>query len=311
LVRTSYGTGFILNTLNLSSTRNQGVEISTNYKVIDRGSLTWNFGLNFTKSWNKLLTLPDNLPEFYISDTWLFGNARAGLRRGGPTTSITSVGYLRNNAGQVLIEPTTGLPVTDNNFLVRGDRNPDFTLGINNSIKCKNWTFNMLWDVKVGGDIFNGNELFLTQIGRSRLTADREIPQIVTGVLRDGLENTANPTPNNIVIYPYLNQTYYTGAATSSLFNEEYFIEKDVSFMRLRDVTISYNFTNMIKKRKIMKSLSAFITGNNLILISNYTGADPAVNGNNPATRGVGAFGFDFGTVPEPISINIGLRAGF
>jgi hypothetical protein len=67
----------------------------------------------------------------------------------------------------------------------------------------------------------------------------------------------------------------------------------------------------MIKKRKIMKSLSAFITGNNLILISNYTGADPAVNGNNPATRGVGAFGFDFGTVPEPISINIGLRAGF
>lgn len=311
LVRTSYGTGFILNTLNLSSTRNQGVEISTNYKIFNRKDLTWNFGLNFTKSWNKLLTLPDNLPEFYISDTWLYGNARAGLRRGGPTTSITSVGYLRNNAGQVLIEPTTGLPVTDNNFLVRGDRNPDFTLGINNSIKYKNWSLNMLWDAKVGGDIFNGNELFLTTIGRSRLTADRETPQIVTGILRDGLENTANPTKNNIVIYPYLNQSYYQGAATSGLFNEEYFIEKDVSFMRLRDFTISYNFKDLIKKTKIMKTLSVFVTGNNLILISNYTGADPAVNGSTPATRGVGAFGFDFGTVPEPISLNFGLRAGF
>ena len=306
LVRTSYGTGFILNTLNLSSTRNQGVEISTNYKIIQKSNLTWNLGLNFTKSWNKLLTLPDNLPEFYISDTWLYGNARAGLRRGGPTTSITAAGYARNKAGKILVDPTTGFPVLDPTFLVRGDRNPKFTLGINNSFKYKNLTINMLWDAKVGGDIFNGNELFLTTIGRSNLTSNREIPQIFNGVLKDGLENTTTPTKNNIVVLPYLNQGYYTAA-----FPEEYFIEKDVSYMRLRDLTVNYNFKNAIKKLKCFKTLSAFVTGNNLILISNYTGADPAVNGTTPGTRGVGAFGFDFGTVPEPISINIGLRAGF
>ena len=105
---------------------------------------------------------------------------------------------------------------------------------------------------------------------------------------------------------PYLNQGFYTAA-----FPEEYFIEKDVSYMRLRDLTIKYDFNKMIKKLKYFKSLSAFLTGNNLILISNYTGADPAVNGTTPGTRGVGAFGFDFGTVPEAISLNIGLRAGF
>ncbi len=311
LVRTSYGTGFILNTLNLSSTRNRGVEIAASYRVLQQTNLTWNLGLNFTKSWNKLLTLPSNLPEFYISDTWLYGNARAGLQRGGPTTSITSYGYQRNNKGQILIEPTSGLPLTDNNFRVRGDRNPDFTLGVNNNIRFKNWTISMLWDIKVGGDVYNGNELFLTTIGRSRLTADRETPKIVPGVLKDGLENTANPTPNNIVIYPYLNNSYYTGAATSALFNEEYFIEKDVNYMRMRDLTVTYNFRNMIKKLKVFKTLSVFMTGNNLILISNYTGADPAVNGTTPGTRGVGAFGFDFATVPEPISLNFGLRAGF
>ena len=311
LVRISYGTGFILNTLNLSSTRNEGVEIALNYKVVRNKNLTWDLGLNFNRTWNKLLSLPDNLPEFYISDTWLYGNARAGMRRGEPTTGITSQGYQRNNKGDILIEPTTGLPLTDLNFLVRGDRNPDFTLGINNSFRFKNWTFNMLWDLKVGGDVFNGNELFLTTIGRSRLTFDRESPHVVNGVLRDGLENTANPTRNNIVIVPYLNNSYYTGAATSALYNEEYFIEKDVSFLRLRDLTISYNFKDVIKKAKIMKSLSAFITGNNLILITNYTGADPSVNGTTPATRGIGAFGFDYGTVAEAISINFGLRAGF
>ena len=205
-----------------------------------------------------------------------------------------------------MVDPTTGFPVLDPTFLVRGDRNPKFTLGINNSFKYKNLTINMLWDAKVGGDVFNGNELFLTTIGRSNLTSNREIPQIFNGVLRDGLENTTTPTKNNIVVLPYLNQGYYTAA-----FPEEYFIEKDVSFMRLRDLTVSYNFKNAIKKLKCFKTLSAFVTGNNLILISNYTGADPAVNGTTPGTRGVGAFGFDFGTVPEPISINIGLRAGF
>ncbi len=306
LVRVSYGNGYVLNTLNLSSTRNKGIEISANYKVVQNKNLMWDFGVNFAKSYNKLLTLPDILPEFYISDTWLYGNARAGLRRGGPTTSITSAGYARNNKGQILVDSATGFPVLDPTFLVRGDRNPDFTLGINNSFKYKNWTLNMLWEAKVGGDVFNGNELFLTTIGRSRLTAFRESPQVFNGVLRDGLENTANPTPNNIVVLPYLNNGFYTAA-----FPEEYFIEKDVSYMRLRDLTISFNFRNIIKKTKAIKSLNAFVTGNNLILISNYTGADPAVNGTTPGTRGVGAFGFDFGTVPEPISINIGLRAGF
>ena len=62
---------------------------------------------------------------------------------------------------------------------------------------------------------------------------------------------------------------------------------------------------------KFLKSLGAFVTGNDLILITNYLGADPAVNGNTAGTRGVGAFGFDYGNIPTPISVNIGLRASF
>ncbi len=306
LLRTSYGTGYVLNTLNLSSTRNQGVEIAINVKVANNNNFIWEAGLNFNRSWNKLLTLPDNLPEFYIGDTWLFGNARAGLRRGSPTTGITSAGYQRNNQGVILIDPATGFPVVDNNFLVRGDRNPTFTTGITNSLQYKNWRLNMLWDVKVGGDIFNGNGLYLTQIGRHPLTADRETPRIFNGVLKDGLENTATPTINNIAVIPYLNQGFYTAAL-----NEEYFIEKDVNWLRLRDITLSFDFRDVIKAGKYFKNLNAFVTGTNLILLTNYTGADPAVNGTTPGTRGVGAFGFDYGTLPETISINIGLRAKF
>ena len=308
ILRASYGTGFVLNTLNLSTTRNEGVEVAINYKIIQKKNFNWDLGLNFNRAWNKLLTMPDVLPEFYIADTWLYANARAGLQRGGPTTSITSWGYQRNKAGDILVDPATGLPLVDNTFKVRGDRNPDFTLGITNNLRCRNWTLSMLWDAKVGGDVFNGNQMFLTSIGRSTLTADREQPHVFNGVLRDGLENSATPTKNNIVIVPYLNQGYYTTGLT-----EEYFIEKDVNYFRLRDITLSYNFKNLLKGNigKRVKTLSAFVTGNNLVLISNYTGADPSINGNTPGTKGVGAFGFDYGTLPETISINFGIRAGF
>jgi hypothetical protein len=165
----------------------------------------------------------------------------------------------------------------------------------------------MLWDLKVGGDVVNGNEYYLTRNGRSLRTADRLTPRIVKGVLNDGLQDTDNPTVNNIMVTPYYNQTFY-----STGMPEEEFVEKDINWLRLRDLTINYTFSpDVMKKLRFVRSLSAFVTGNDLILITNYTGADPAVNGTSPGSRGVGALAFDYGSVPTPISINFGLKANF
>lgn len=161
----------------------------------------------------------------------------------------------------------------------------------------------MLWDLKVGGDIYNGNNEFLTKNGLSKYTADRYEARVVKGVLNDGLQNSATPTVNTIVVIPALNDQYY---ATLPV---EEFIEKDVNWFRLRDLTISYMFKpNLIKG---VKGLSAFITGNDLILLTNYSGADPAVNGLTAGARGVGGFGFDYGTLAAPVQLNIGIKASF
>lgn len=304
--RASYGTGFVLNTLNVGSNQNQGVEISLDGTIIQGKDLKWSTRVNATHMWNKVLSLPPNVPEFYISDTWLYANARGGLVVGGPTTTITSYGYARNSKGDILIAPTTGLPVIDANFVVRGDRNPDLTLGYLNNFSYKNLRLSFLWDFKIGGDIFNATDRYLTTIGRSARTIDRLTPRVVKGVLQDGLENTATPTANNIAIVPYYNQAYYTTMP------EEEFIEKDVNWARLRDVTLNYTFSSrFLKNIRFVRSLSAFLTANDLILITNYTGADPAVNGNTAGSRGVGAFGFDYGNVGTPVSINIGFKANF
>ena len=162
----------------------------------------------------------------------------------------------------------------------------------------------MLWDLKVGGDIFNATNMFLTIAGRSKLTEDRYKPRVIEGVLNDGLQNSSTPTINTIVVIPAYNEAYYT-----TTMPEAAFIEKNVHWFRMRDITLSYTFNkNLIKG---VKSLGCFVTANDLILLTNYSGADPAVNGNTASGRGVGGFGFDYGTLPAPIQVNFGIRASF
>jgi TonB-linked SusC/RagA family outer membrane protein len=305
--RASYATGYVLNTLNVGANENTGVEMVLDYQLFNSKDFSWNTRFNFNRMRNKVTALPDNVPEFYISDTWVYGFARGGLTRGGATTTITSYGYARNNAGQILIDPATGIPVLDNNFRVRGDRNPDFSLGWLNNITYKDLRVSFLWDLKVGGDVFNATEMYLTRIGRSQRTADRLTPRVVTGILKDGLENTGTPTQNSIAIVPYYQQGYFTTMP------EEEFIQKNVNAFRLRDLSFNYNIKKFMTEgiARYTKTMSAFLTINDLILITNYKGADPAVGANSAGSRGVGGFGFDYANMGAPVSFNMGIRTTF
>ena len=224
--------------------------------------------------------------------------------------ALTGTFYRRvetDSAGQqgaILIDPTSGLPVRHTDFIDGGyDRQPDFTVGLTNTLRYKRFALNFLLDIRKGGDVFNGTQHWLTARGLSPLTLDREQPRVVKGVLRDGKENSPNPTVNTIVVTP-ANQTNFYLAMS-----EELFIEKDINWLRLRDVTLSYamapgSFLNA-------RTASVYVTATDLFLITNYTGLDPIVNGNSAALGGSGGAGIDFGNFPMPVGINIGFRLGF
>jgi TonB-linked SusC/RagA family outer membrane protein len=306
--RASYATGGVLNTKNAASLRNEGIELTLGITPINRADLNWTVNFNFNHVWSKVLTLPSSIGEyndFYNSDTYI-SNVRGGLIRNQSTGTLTGSIYTRNNAGQILINPTTGLPlVTTGNQLI-ADRTPDFTLGTLNTIRYKNWNLSFLWDLKVGGDIYNGTDQLLTTLGRSARTGDRANARVIQGVLNDGKQNSANPTPNTLAIVPQYQSAYYT------LMPDEEFIQKDVNWFRLRDITLNYMFpAGTLKRLKVVKGLSVFVTGNDLVLFTNYYGADPAVNANNPGTGGVGGYGMDLGSAATPLSLSFGLRANF
>ena len=306
--RASYATGFILNTQNAASLRNQGIEATLNVTPVRTQDFNWTIGFNFNHMWSRVLTLPASigvLNDYYNSDTYI-SNVRGGLIRGFSTGTVTGSTYQRNTAGQILIDPSTGIPLINagQNFLI-ADRTPDFTLGTLNTFRYKNWSLSFLWDLKVGGDIYNGTDQLLTGLGKSLRTADRSTPLVVDGILNDQFKNTATPTKNTLAVTPQYNRTYYT-----TLPDEE-FIQKDVNWFRMRDLTLSYMFSNAAVKQLHIRNLSAFFTANDLILFTNYYGADPAVNANNPGTNGVGGYGMDLGSPPTPISLSLGFRANF
>ncbi|MEO8193128.1 MAG: SusC/RagA family TonB-linked outer membrane protein [Gemmatimonadales bacterium] len=300
-IRGSYATGYILFNLNGAETRNQGLELTVRGSPILRNDFSWDILANFEKAHGKTLALPHALPESYVSDTWLFGNVRNGTAPGLSTQSLTGLFYLRNKEGKILIDPTSGLPLRSTSFIDAGyDRTPDYTIGITNTVKLKRLSLSMLWDIRRGGDVFNATEHFLTIRGLSPRTLDRNDPRIIDGVLRDGKENTATPTTNNIVVIPGENTLYYTGANGLS---EELFIEKDINWLRLRDITLSF-----VLPQRLMQNASAFITATDLLLFTNYSGLDPIVNGNTAAVGGSGAAGIDYGNFPVPRGINFGIR---
>lgn len=311
--RASYGTGFVLNTQNNSSIRNEGLEATLGIDALKKKDLSWNIQFNFNHMWNKVLAIP--LPiaqsggDYYDASTWLYQNARGGIVQGGSTGSITGYGYARNKFGDIIIDATTGLPTIEQAFKVRGDRTPTFTLGTVNKFRYKNFSLSFLWDLRIGGDVFNATNMYLTTNGKTWKTADRLVPRVVKGVLNDGLQNTDNPTRNTIMVTPYYNYLYYS---TTSMPEEDY-IEHDVNSLKLRDISLYYSLSTAFIKNHLkgFQGLSAFVTCNDLLLFTNYTGADPSSNGGNASLRGVGAVGFDYGNIAAPLSFNIGLRASF
>jgi TonB-linked SusC/RagA family outer membrane protein len=305
--RLSYATGAILQYVNGGKIRYRGFELMAKGTPIKTRDFAWDMTANFSRSRGNILALPGGQETFYLSDTWLFANVRAQYAVGSSVSSFGANAFARNKDGNLLINPSNGMPIRTTIFEQLGDRAPDLSVGFTNSFTYKNLNLSFLLDIRKGGDIYNATELYLYARGLSRLSLDRELPRVITGVLRDGLENSASPTQNNIAIIPYVTQTYY-----SSFYSEQDFIQKDVNWIRLKDITLSYNLPkSLIERTKVAKSASVFVTGTDLFMFTNYKGIDPAVNGLNASSGGLGGSGIDYGNLGLPRGVNFGVRLGF
>jgi hypothetical protein len=95
--------------------------------------------------------------------------------------------------------------------------------------------------------------------------------------------------------------------SVKNVYNSDRFVE-DGSYIRLKSATLSYKVVDNSSSAKAIKNLSVYITGQNLLTFTRYSGFDPEVNafGSSSTTLGV-----DYGTYPQSRAIIVGLNVEF
>ncbi|GAB2785079.1 SusC/RagA family TonB-linked outer membrane protein [Rhabdobacter roseus] len=290
-------TGYTNQRINAGTIQNQGWEVILNATPVQINDFKWDLIANFTRNRNVVLELPvDRIPLDG------FGNLRPLVKEGEPYSVFYGTGFQRDANGNVIIS-NQGFPVrnpitADNpsGDVKLGDPTPNFLLGLRNNFSYRNLSLTFLWDIRQGGDVANVTSNWMRAQGVADFTYDRGHRVIFKGVKADG---TVNTTP--VVID---DETYYNNN-TGNRDIAERFIE-DGSWVRLRDVTLTYALPATVVSKLKLRSLNISAYGRNLLLFTGYSGVDPETNLAGPNT----SFGVDaFGT-PTTRSVGINLSLG-
>ena len=298
--RVSQATGFILQYINGGEVQNRGLELMLSGTPVQNKDFTWDVNFNFATNKNEVLSLPFPLTIVRNSDASIINVAEGASYPGKSISSISASDYIRDPDGNVIID-ANGYPTFNALFTYAGDRAPKFTLGLNNSFRYKNAELSFLIDIRKGGDVINGNEWELVRSGLSKQTEERGKQVVFDGVVRN-TDGTFSKNTKQVE----LTQGYYENnlAAVGTAFIE------DGSWIRLRTVTLNYTLSKKYMP-KVFSSVNLFVTGRNLLLLTNYSGIDPEVGVSGAGVRGGGSAGLDYGGVPSRRGFDLGLKVGF
>ncbi|RIJ46351.1 SusC/RagA family TonB-linked outer membrane protein [Maribellus luteus] len=306
--RLSYATGFVLNNMNVGTFETQGWEAHVDADIIrTKSGLTWNVGVNASHTSSEVVYLPENVTEYYNPYTWNSGNIRNGIMVGQPVTTLTGRAYSRNDAGQILIDPTTGLPVIDPTWSVIGDREPKLRFGFTTRVNYKGFSLTALLAGRYKATVVNGTKRLMMQRGTSweSVNLREQGPVVFDGVLQDGNENTTNPTSNNIsVTYDVYGSSIYSGY-------DEDWLEKNVNYFRLQELRLSYRIPTRILQKTFISRAVVYVAGNDLATWTNYSGIDAVGNTVSAAAGGTGGEGYDVWSIPNPRGYSIGVNITF
>jgi TonB-linked SusC/RagA family outer membrane protein len=279
---------------------NKGWEFALNGKPVESKNFQWDINLNFTRNRNRVLDVPGEVDDLTISS---FSAVSSRIIEGQPFGILSGTRYKRDASGELIIN-VDGWPVIDDQQGIIGDPNPDWIAGITNTLTYKSLSVSFLWDIRKGGDLWNGTRGVMNYLGVSKESGEqREIRNFVfDGVTEDGQVNTtpvdfANPADG-------LTGIRWRRAGTLLGIAED--VIEDGSWVRLRNVSLSWHIPSF-KLASLFSNVTFTLYGKNLLLFTKYTGVDPETN-----LRGAGNdMGWDYFNLPNTKSYGATLQFTF
>ncbi|WP_055562233.1 SusC/RagA family TonB-linked outer membrane protein [Hymenobacter sp. AT01-02] len=164
-----------------------------------------------------------------------------------------------------------------------GNPNPDFTYGLNNTLTWGGFDLNVFVQGSQGNDIYNQNRYILESPLYGNSSGSTRVLGRWTG------PGTSNDVPRAIA-----------GDPNQNLRVSSYFLE-DGSYLRVKTLTLGYALPAGLTERIAAKQLRVYVSAQNLLTLTKYTGYDPEV----------GSRGVDLGIYPQPRVFLAGLNIGF
>ncbi len=300
-----YTTGFREALLNVGNLENKGLEFSVNSRNIEKENFNWSTNFNIAFNRNKITNIESEEP---IPVGSLLGvNGWTNLQVNQPIGNFygyQSNGIIQSNEDPSQIpyfpdySPSAGDRkyvdqngdgiLNEEDHVLLGNANPDFSYGLGNTFEYKNWSLNIFMSGVYGNEIANFNRFGLESF--------------------DGLRNNSTAALNRWTINNPTNEYPRANAdpRRSNTFSD--IQVEDGSYLKVRDITLGYNFNSTVLSKLGMSSFKLYASAKNSFVFTNYSGYDPEVNrfSEDPLRSGV-----DYGSYPTTRIFTFGVNATF
>ncbi|WP_421808184.1 SusC/RagA family TonB-linked outer membrane protein [Flagellimonas sp.] len=302
-ISTDIASGYSSQLINAGEVRNYGFEAIASFVPVLTDNFKWTSTFNFSTNQSEVKDLGG--VNFTLTSA---NGAFIQAREGGSISAIYGRGFQRvedpNSEffGQKIVN-NQGIPIRTDDLVYQGDYAPDFTLGFQNSFRCKNVDFGFLLDTRQGGIVVSRTKTIGSTSGQLVETLEgRE-----TGIVAEGVVNTG--TSENPVYVP--NTTNVDARTYNNRFYERDNVEAakyDASYTKLREVTLGYSFPKKIIDRLPISSARFSLTGRNLLLWTDNPHFDPEVVGVSGGTLQPGIENMSY---PSTRSFTFNLQVNF
>jgi len=307
----SYASGYDIFVTNAGKIRNKSLEFLLTATVVKSDDFKWDVSANWSRTKGRVLSMPPGVNEiqFNPESPWVKQIIKTGGRPGDwygwPYTRVTDQNSEYN--GQLVIG-ADGYPIIpqplSNNYLI-GNAYPDWTGGLGSTLAYKGITFSFMFNFRRGGDVFDipKTQRFSTGIGAETQIRDTQV--IFKGVKNIGTPEAPIYAPNDKQVV--IDQLFYANSFPYKLAPENNGFQ-DASWIRLQNVSLSYELPKSWLNKSFIKSASISATANNLWLSTPFIGFDPEASAYGAGSNSVGYVGTG---VPTTRSIFLGLNVNF
>lgn len=287
---------------NVGAVSNKGFDVSVSGYVIDTKGFAWNTTVTFNNNRNKILAL-DGMSDtiVYESDADYPGTVGSFVQQVGQpmgtflgykfrgvwkSTEASTAALYGAKPGDAKYEDVDKNHVIDSKDIqIIGNAQPKYIYGWNNTFTLGGFDVNIFWQGVAGNQIYNQNRI-------RRESSSSTFPAGTT------VMNRWTPTNDNTDV------PSFTGAEN---INSSRWVE-DGSYLRLKNLSVGYRFSEqMLSKTKLISSARIYVSANNYLTFTKYSGYDPEASLGDDAT----AAGVDRGIYPSAKSIVLGIDLSF